>query len=307
MIEIPPLHLVILVLTTIAALIAGWLLRARRSVHEKTAINSGWQQQIEAQRVEHGRLVEQNKALMQQVSQFKASGKDATNRARELSTAHKEALERRDVLQRELKDVRGQLEAALARRRQLESEIDSRGGNERSLAAELQQKDERIARLRRDLDGWQQRLPPLIERFRAKNAEAESLAADLVRARERIDELESLPGSDETRVDPVDPRLLDGALDASNDPDDADRPDDFGQARVNDAPVVGLRDDLKQIKGIGPAIEKTLNELGFFRLHQIADMTDYDIDRVARRLKGFRSRIYREDWIGQARELAARG
>ena len=27
-----------------------------------------------------------------------------------------------------------------------------------------------------------------------------------------------------------------------------------------------------------------------------------DIDRVAQRLKGFRSRIYREDWIGQARD-----
>jgi predicted flap endonuclease-1-like 5' DNA nuclease len=32
-------------------------------------------------------------------------------------------------------------------------------------------------------------------------------------------------------------------------------------------------------------------------------MSEYDIDRVAHRLKGFRSRIYREDWIGQAREL----
>jgi predicted flap endonuclease-1-like 5' DNA nuclease len=35
-------------------------------------------------------------------------------------------------------------------------------------------------------------------------------------------------------------------------------------------------------------------------------MSEYDIDRIARRLKGFHSRIYREDWIGQARELDAR-
>jgi predicted flap endonuclease-1-like 5' DNA nuclease len=32
-------------------------------------------------------------------------------------------------------------------------------------------------------------------------------------------------------------------------------------------------------------------------------MTELDIERVARQLKGFRSRIYREDWIGQARML----
>jgi predicted flap endonuclease-1-like 5' DNA nuclease len=62
-------------------------------------------------------------------------------------------------------------------------------------------------------------------------------------------------------------------------------------------------DDLRQIKGIGPSIQKTLHELGFQHFHQIAEMTEYDIDRVARQLKGFRSRIYREDWIGQARLL----
>ena len=65
----------------------------------------------------------------------------------------------------------------------------------------------------------------------------------------------------------------------------------------------GLRDDLKQIKGVGPAIEKTLHELGIFRFSQIAEMGEYDIDRIAKRLKGFRTRIYREDWIGQARRL----
>ena len=43
--------------------------------------------------------------------------------------------------------------------------------------------------------------------------------------------------------------------------------------------------------------------MGIFRFQQIADMSEYEIDRIAMRLKGFRSRIYREDWIGQAREL----
>ena len=64
-----------------------------------------------------------------------------------------------------------------------------------------------------------------------------------------------------------------------------------------------MRDKLQRIKGIGPAIEKTLNEVGIFRFEQIAEISEYEIDRVAKRLKGFRSRIYREDWVGQAREL----
>jgi predicted flap endonuclease-1-like 5' DNA nuclease/seryl-tRNA synthetase len=62
-------------------------------------------------------------------------------------------------------------------------------------------------------------------------------------------------------------------------------------------------DDLQEIKGIGPAIAQTLNELGVNRYYQIAEMSEYDIDRIAQQLKGFRSRIYREDWIGQARDL----
>ncbi len=75
-------------------------------------------------------------------------------------------------------------------------------------------------------------------------------------------------------------------------------------ALVNDSEVGGDdSDDLKQIKGVGPAIEKTLNDLGIYRFNQIAEMSEYDIDRVAQRMKGFRSRIYREDWVGQARSL----
>jgi predicted flap endonuclease-1-like 5' DNA nuclease len=43
--------------------------------------------------------------------------------------------------------------------------------------------------------------------------------------------------------------------------------------------------------------------MGLFCFNQIAEVSEYDIDRIAHRLKGFRSRIYREDWIGQARDL----
>lgn len=62
-------------------------------------------------------------------------------------------------------------------------------------------------------------------------------------------------------------------------------------------------DDLQKIKGVGPSIEQLLNNLGIFSFRQIAVMTESEIDQVAEQLKGFRSRIYREDWIGQARDL----
>ena len=68
-------------------------------------------------------------------------------------------------------------------------------------------------------------------------------------------------------------------------------------------PVNEMHDKLQAIKGVGPEIEKTLNEMGIFRYQQIAEMSEYDINRIAKQLKGLRSRIYREDWLGQAREL----
>jgi predicted flap endonuclease-1-like 5' DNA nuclease len=90
-----------------------------------------------------------------------------------------------------------------------------------------------------------------------------------------------------------------------DDGNDDEQPPEFSEDLVHDEAEPNSRpgDDLQQIKGVGPAIEKTLNELGIVNLRQIANMSEYDIDRVARKLKGFHSRIYREDWIGQAREL----
>lgn len=294
--EITAIHIGIIALTAIIATLVGWMMRSKRCTKEKFAVHAGWQEQIEAQRTEHARLVGQNKALMEQVSQFTASSKDASNRARELSAALKDAFERRDELQRELKDVSNNFASIVTERNQLELDIRNLSKKSDSRKDVIAQKDDKIFKLSRELESWHQRLPPLIERFRERNADADKLEGDLADAHARIDSLESDHGSEHTHVEPSNPQSLPDSLDASNDTL-------VGESQFNDSPVGNLRDDLKRIKGVGPAIEKTLNELGIFRLSQIAEMSEYDIDRVASRLKGFRSRIYREDWIGQAREL----
>ncbi|NNK79252.1 MAG: NADH-quinone oxidoreductase subunit NuoE [Litoreibacter sp.] len=62
-------------------------------------------------------------------------------------------------------------------------------------------------------------------------------------------------------------------------------------------------DDLKTISGVGPALEKTLNEMGIWHFDQVAAWTKKDIEWVDARLK-FKGRIERDDWIKQAKELA---
>lgn len=63
-------------------------------------------------------------------------------------------------------------------------------------------------------------------------------------------------------------------------------------------------DDLKKIKGVGPALEKTLNELGIYTYAQIAVWTAENIAWVDGNLK-FKGRITRDDWISQAKSLSS--
>lgn len=65
----------------------------------------------------------------------------------------------------------------------------------------------------------------------------------------------------------------------------------------------GLPDDLKLLKGVGPKLEQTLNELGFFHFDQIAAWGDAEVAWVDSRLK-FKGRIERDGWIAQAAKLA---
>lgn len=65
----------------------------------------------------------------------------------------------------------------------------------------------------------------------------------------------------------------------------------------------GGADDLKVIKGVGPALEKTLNELGFYHYDQIAAWRKKEIEWVDERLK-FKGRIERDGWVKQAKSMA---
>ncbi len=72
------------------------------------------------------------------------------------------------------------------------------------------------------------------------------------------------------------------------------------------APRDGKADDLKEIKGIGPKLERMLNNMGFFHFDQIAALSDQEVAWVDSNIEGFKGRVSRDDWVGQARDLARR-
>ena len=62
-------------------------------------------------------------------------------------------------------------------------------------------------------------------------------------------------------------------------------------------------DDLKQVKGIGPQMEKTLNQIGIYKFSQVSKMTEKEYDLLDSITGSFPGRALRDDWAGQAKIL----
>jgi len=66
--------------------------------------------------------------------------------------------------------------------------------------------------------------------------------------------------------------------------------------------LISKQDDLKIIHGIGEKIEQMLNNIGIFKIEQIAEWNKENIKWVNEYLY-FPNRIERENWVSQAREI----
>lgn len=103
---------------------------------------------------------------------------------------------------------------------------------------------------------------------------------------------------------------------ASGEPSPASEPKAASQPKAEDQQSPSVRakpvarakkaDDLKLITGIGPKLEEVLNAKGIRSFAEIAAWTEEDMARLDAEL-GFNGRIGRDDWLGQAKVLAARG
>lgn len=82
----------------------------------------------------------------------------------------------------------------------------------------------------------------------------------------------------------------------------SDGPPEFLSAAREGGP-----DDLKQIKGVGPKLEKTLHGMGIFHFDQIAGWGPKEQAWIDDNLEGFKGRATRDDWVPQAKTLAAGG
>ncbi|MEM9795128.1 MAG: NADH-quinone oxidoreductase subunit E [Pseudomonadota bacterium] len=105
----------------------------------------------------------------------------------------------------------------------------------------------------------------------------------------------------EGAVAPVKSESVAASAPTAETPKDADRP------AALDAPRDGAADDLKQIRGIGPKLEKLCNRLGFWHFDQIANWSEAEVAWVDANLEGFKGRVTRDEWVKQAKLLAEGG
>lgn len=86
---------------------------------------------------------------------------------------------------------------------------------------------------------------------------------------------------------------------------------ELASGAVKQDPVYGILyheepgevDDLKQIKGVGKVLEGKLNAIGVYRFKQISVWTQPACEEFATLLTAFKDRIYRDNWIAQAKQF----
>ena len=72
-------------------------------------------------------------------------------------------------------------------------------------------------------------------------------------------------------------------------------------------PRGGKADDLKNIEGIGPVLEKLCHEMGIYHFDQIAGWGAGEVAWMNANLKGFKGRVGRDKWVAQARLIGSVG
>ena len=70
-------------------------------------------------------------------------------------------------------------------------------------------------------------------------------------------------------------------------------------------PPPSASSDLALIKGLGPKLQAQLADMGVTSFAQIAAWDDAEIDRIDAQLSRFSGRIRRDNWVEQAKLLAA--
>ncbi len=266
---------------------------------EHKALEQAAESDIKAAMIREQNAKEKVRSLEEQVRQDALTAEHAS-----AAVEHALALEAEaSALSAQVDELRREVEARDRRIAELKVEEDaSRMTSDQlrardSLNRELESSRARVEQLRTALDAAQQR----VERAGETDLELRRLRSEIVALEAR----QARPRSDAAtmRVTAAENTVVESQRESST---PTDQPKDstagvrVARKRLFDTPAE--RDDLKMIKGIGPVMERVLNDLGVTTFEQIAAFTEDDVARVTEAINTFPGRIERDDWIGGARK-----
>lgn len=171
--------------------------------------------------------------------------------------------------------------------RSSQTEINAAGGGD---TAETERLRQSLAECQRTGKDQAARIAALETQLKAADARADRLAADA-----QVPQAASVAAPIAAAVAAIPPKPEAAPAPVA----EAVKPQGLSAARD------GQPDDLKLIKGIGPKLEKLCHSLGYYHYDQIAAWTASEIAWVDENLEGFKGRVTRDEWVPQARDLAA--
>jgi len=199
--------------------------------------------------------------------------------------------------------------AAVAAKREAEStrselarlKAETGKGNDgalKSLEQSLSEERRAKAALEAEVERFRSELAAMSDRGQGQSAEAGRLRRELEEVRKRQSGLEEeaerlralLSQRESARAKPKTEKFT----------TDAPRPASLFDRRPD------VVDDLKEVKGIGPVMERILNENGCYHFKQLANFSKRDIEWISAALGSFPDRIERDNWVGQAQTLYTR-
>lgn len=138
----------------------------------------------------------------------------------------------------------------------------------------------------------------------AKKAAPKAIAKKTASAKTETSTKPATPKAKAEKAARPDSTGTSGEAAARSTPADAGAEGPAKKPRVLKKPRAAGADDLKKIKGIGKVLEDKLHGLGVFHFDQIAAWGEEEVNWVNGHLS-FSGRIQREEWIAQAKVLAA--
>lgn len=276
-------------------------------------------------------LAEKTEAYQDSEAELDMVREALLDRDREISTL-KTSVADHDALQSEihrLQTIIGELEPLREETEQLRTRLKSEQGRAQ---ADLAGRDEQIVELRNAVHQLQQDVAQakqtarqeehrhrqlLLEkdneltRLQTQVKEFDTLKARLQKARQDCHSLETrhevILGERDEEIAELRRRLVEfrtaqrlGAKVSAAGSEGATPRSKSKAKPANNGPV--RKDDLKKIRGIGPALERTLNRNGTHTFIQIARWERLDIERIAEQLETVPNRIIRDKWVAGAKK-----